>query len=212
VLIRPIRGAPPYSAGASGYNGPSYSWVGDMTKVRVYELAKEFGVESKVVLARLNDIGEFVRSASSTLEAPVVQKLKAAMETATTAGTADHDFTKTSQALGIDPHVFRRQKRRPESHRKSRRPDDAISRNGQIDEVAAIARWASRWIDKGQMLEWRKGGLGIYDDAKAAECIAEGITPDQLGIRIDGQTIASRLRGGESVSSVVARLRAIRDQ
>ena len=47
-----------------------------MAKVRVYELAKEFGVESKVVLAKLNDMGEFVRSASSTVEPPVVRKLK----------------------------------------------------------------------------------------------------------------------------------------
>jgi translation initiation factor IF-2 len=49
-----------------------------VAKVRVYELAKEFGVESKVVLAKLGDLGEFVRSASSTIEAPVVRKLKEA--------------------------------------------------------------------------------------------------------------------------------------
>ncbi|MEU9386973.1 translation initiation factor IF-2 N-terminal domain-containing protein, partial [Streptomyces sp. NPDC048279] len=46
-----------------------------MAKVRVYELAKEFGVESKVVMAKLQELGEFVRSASSTIEAPVVRKL-----------------------------------------------------------------------------------------------------------------------------------------
>ncbi|MEV8419139.1 translation initiation factor IF-2 N-terminal domain-containing protein, partial [Streptomyces niveus] len=40
-----------------------------MAKVRVYELAKEFGVESKVVMAKLQELGEFVRSASSTIEA-----------------------------------------------------------------------------------------------------------------------------------------------
>ncbi|MBS2962870.1 translation initiation factor IF-2 N-terminal domain-containing protein, partial [Actinocrinis puniceicyclus] len=47
-----------------------------MAKVRVYELAKEMGVESKVIMAKLQDLGEFVRSASSTVEAPVVRKLK----------------------------------------------------------------------------------------------------------------------------------------
>ncbi|WP_157974149.1 translation initiation factor IF-2 N-terminal domain-containing protein, partial [Desertihabitans aurantiacus] len=46
-----------------------------MAKVRVYELAKEFGVESKEVLKTLGDMGEFVRSASSTIEAPVVRRL-----------------------------------------------------------------------------------------------------------------------------------------
>jgi hypothetical protein len=53
-----------------------------VAKVRVYELAKEFGVESKVVLAKLTDMGEFVRSASSTIEAPVVKKLKDAFPAA----------------------------------------------------------------------------------------------------------------------------------
>ena len=47
-----------------------------MAKVRVYELAKEFGVESKAVMAELEKMGEFVRSASSTIEAPVVRRLK----------------------------------------------------------------------------------------------------------------------------------------
>ena len=49
-----------------------------MAKVRVYELAKEFGVESKAVMAKLEEMGEFVRSASSTIEAPVVRRLKEA--------------------------------------------------------------------------------------------------------------------------------------
>ena len=48
-----------------------------MAKVRVYELAKEFGVESKAIMAKLNELGEFVRSASSTIEPPVVRKLRA---------------------------------------------------------------------------------------------------------------------------------------
>ncbi|HOC13799.1 MAG TPA: translation initiation factor IF-2 [Propionicimonas sp.] len=47
-----------------------------MAKVRVYELAKELGLESKELLQTLNDMGEFVRSASSTIEAPVVRRLK----------------------------------------------------------------------------------------------------------------------------------------
>ena len=49
-----------------------------MAKIRVYELAKEFGVESKAVMAKLEEMGEFVRSASSTIEAPVVRRLRQA--------------------------------------------------------------------------------------------------------------------------------------
>ena len=44
-----------------------------MAKVRVYELAKELGVESKTLLNHLKEQGEFVRSASSTIEPPVVR-------------------------------------------------------------------------------------------------------------------------------------------
>ena len=47
-----------------------------MAKVRVHELAKELGVESKAVLATLKDMGEYVKSASSTVEAPVIRRLK----------------------------------------------------------------------------------------------------------------------------------------
>jgi translation initiation factor IF-2 len=49
-----------------------------VAKVRVYELAKELGIESKVLVAKLQDMGEFVRSASSTIEAPVIKKVKEA--------------------------------------------------------------------------------------------------------------------------------------
>ena len=45
-----------------------------MAKVRVYELAKDVGMDSKDVLAKLQEMGEFVRSASSTVEPPVVRK------------------------------------------------------------------------------------------------------------------------------------------
>jgi translation initiation factor IF-2 len=48
-----------------------------VSKVRVHELAKQLGMESKEVLAKLQEMGEFVRSASSTVEAPVVRKLVA---------------------------------------------------------------------------------------------------------------------------------------
>ena len=47
-----------------------------MSKVRVHELAKELGMTSKEVLTKLADIGEYVKSASSTVEAPVIRKLK----------------------------------------------------------------------------------------------------------------------------------------
>ncbi|MCW2658081.1 MAG: translation initiation factor, partial [Jatrophihabitans sp.] len=47
-------------------------------KARVHELAKELSVTSKEILAKLGEMGEFVKSASSTVEAPVARRLREA--------------------------------------------------------------------------------------------------------------------------------------
>ncbi|TFV63420.1 UNVERIFIED_ORG: hypothetical protein E4P37_14660, partial [Bacillus sp. AZ43] len=57
-------------------------------KARVHELAKEFGVDSKTVLAKLKEQGEFVKSASSTVEAPVARRLREALGASTGDGAA----------------------------------------------------------------------------------------------------------------------------
>ena len=38
-----------------------------MSKVRIYELAKELGVDSKVIVAKLAELGEFVKGASGEI-------------------------------------------------------------------------------------------------------------------------------------------------
>ena len=57
-----------------------------MAKVRVHELAKQLGMESKVVLAKLKEMGEFVTSASSTIEPPVARRLIEAFPNAKLSG------------------------------------------------------------------------------------------------------------------------------
>ncbi|MGV8847043.1 translation initiation factor IF-2 [Tessaracoccus sp.] len=47
-----------------------------MAKPRVHEIAKEVGITSKELLNKLNEMGEYVRGPSSTLEAPVVRKIR----------------------------------------------------------------------------------------------------------------------------------------
>ncbi|MCK6210702.1 translation initiation factor IF-2 N-terminal domain-containing protein, partial [Georgenia sp. EYE_87] len=59
-----------------------------MAKVRVHELAKELGVDSKTVLAKLREQGEFVKSASSTIEAPVIRRLREAFPAAQAEGNS----------------------------------------------------------------------------------------------------------------------------
>lgn len=79
---------------------PTRAWSGMeklVPKARVYELAKRFGVDSKTVLDKLKDMGEFVKSASSTVEAPVVRKLQAAFPSAD-GTTGSKDSSKASSS------------------------------------------------------------------------------------------------------------------
>ncbi len=57
-------------------------------KARVSALAKELGVTSKEVLAKLTEMGEYVKSASSTVEPPVARRLREAYPDAGSAAPA----------------------------------------------------------------------------------------------------------------------------
>ncbi|WP_448942260.1 translation initiation factor IF-2 [Microcella sp.] len=46
----------------------------------MHEIASELGIESKVALEKLKELGEFVKGPSSTIEPPVARKLRAALE------------------------------------------------------------------------------------------------------------------------------------
>ncbi|WP_367919747.1 translation initiation factor IF-2 N-terminal domain-containing protein, partial [Nocardioides ginsengisoli] len=48
-----------------------------MAKTRVSELAKKYGIKSADALKMLNDIGEFAKTASSSIELPAVKKFEA---------------------------------------------------------------------------------------------------------------------------------------
>ncbi|HUG51131.1 MAG TPA: translation initiation factor IF-2, partial [Terrimesophilobacter sp.] len=50
-----------------------------MAKPRVHEIAAELGIDSKTALAKLKEMGEFVKGPSSSVEPPVARKLKAAL-------------------------------------------------------------------------------------------------------------------------------------
>jgi len=49
-------------------------------KPRVHEIAAELGVDSKIALDKLKEMGEYVKGPSSSIEPPVARRLKAALE------------------------------------------------------------------------------------------------------------------------------------
>lgn len=51
-----------------------------MANPRVHEIASELGIESKMVLEKLKDMGEFVKGPSSSIAPPVARRVKAALE------------------------------------------------------------------------------------------------------------------------------------
>jgi len=51
-------------------------------KPRVHEVAAELGIDSKVALDKLKEMGEYVKGPSSSIEPPVARKLKAALAAA----------------------------------------------------------------------------------------------------------------------------------
>ena len=67
-----------------------------MAKPRVHEIAKELGVTSKEVIAKLAEQGEFVKGASSTLNPLVVKKLREAFPTPAQAPEKAEKPTKAS--------------------------------------------------------------------------------------------------------------------
>lgn len=92
-----------------------------MPKARVYELAKALGVDSKTVLEKLKDMGEFVKSASSTVEAPVVRRLKNAFpqsnqnsQNTRTQATAGHGSARPAPHGA--PHASSQGSSKPGSH------------------------------------------------------------------------------------------------
>ena len=53
-----------------------------MALPRVYDIAKELGIDTKVALAKLEELGEYVKGGSSTIAPPVAAKLRAAFPNA----------------------------------------------------------------------------------------------------------------------------------
>ncbi|MBT2519321.1 translation initiation factor IF-2 [Streptomyces sp. ISL-90] len=72
-------------------------------KPRVHEIASELGVDSKIALEKLKEMGEYVKGPSSSIEPPVARRLKAALEAAGTAGTPAKAAPAPAPAPAVKP-------------------------------------------------------------------------------------------------------------
>ncbi|GGA26153.1 translation initiation factor IF-2 [Sediminivirga luteola] len=95
-----------------------------MAKPRVHELAKELGTTSKTLLEKLQDMGEFVRSASSTLEPPVVRRLK-------------EEFPQTDAAKGGKSGGAKPAPRKPAAPKQQTAPKPAAAEQPEVKPAAS---------------------------------------------------------------------------
>lgn len=84
-----------------------------MVSPRVHEIARELGVDSKVALAKLRELGEFAKSPSSTIDPAVARRLRAALaaesaaslDTTVLAGDLAGPPTRAPQTGGTIPRI-----------------------------------------------------------------------------------------------------------
>jgi hypothetical protein len=183
-----------------------------MSKVRVYELAKELGIESKQLLAHLRGMGEFVRSASSPLEPPVARKVRetfasGARPSTSMARPSQHGSRATrpqmtdeerflAEVFGLQPEEIKWA-----SHRR----DPRMANSRPVDP------WTAAWIDSAEKREWFSVGVTENDLPLVKQWRQCGMRPEDLLVTFpDGWTALRRLRTGEPSESVAHRVREAR--
>jgi hypothetical protein len=84
---------------------------------------------------------------------------------------------------------------------RSRRADATVH-----EQDALASQLAAQAAASALAAQWRAAGLGRHDRHIIEQCQRHGLTPQDVRRRVDGQTIASRLKNGESISSVRSRI------
>jgi translation initiation factor IF-2 len=104
-------------------------------KPRVHEVASELGVDSKVALAKLKEMGEFVKGPSSSIEPPVARKLRAALEAE--GFTADKATAATPKAEAPRPSAPRPAASNESGAPKPQAPMSVAERQAAAEKAAA---------------------------------------------------------------------------
>lgn len=174
-------------------------------KVRVYEIAHEYGQSTRHVIDVLHRISAGVHSASTPLEPLVVARLRAELEgrrSAMRPSVVSDPMDDAAKIFGI-PRSSLRPARGARPHTSRLRPADRPQR--------VLEAWETEWlvllIDEVERDAWLAAGLGRHDAKFAARLSEYGIGPAMLSIPLDGRTAGARLRGGEPIGQIIARFR-----
>lgn len=95
-----------------------------MSKVRVYELAKEVGLDNKELISKLQSLGVDVRNHMSSVEAPDAERLKRSLSREASGGLVEER---------IRPTVVRRKRRGQEEAEEARAAEESASPVGKAE-------------------------------------------------------------------------------
>lgn len=168
-----------------------------MPKIRVYELAKELGIESAQLLRLLKDMGVIVRSASSLVEAPVERRVKEVLAQRPDLVTrpAAREESRTERPLG--------QPRSGVKPFKSPAPKSRPVRPKRLEPGKHTKTpWDEAWFADSDRSAWV--AAGINDPKMAIALIGKGLGPADMNERVQGRRIGERLTSGEPLAVVLA--------
>lgn len=176
-------------------------------KARVHELAAEFGVTAKDILVILGGWNEFVKSASSTVEAPLARRVREHYAARPPRPITARDYGASagaSRPVVADDNDFWAELEK--AHRQSRRTSPGSHKPGEIETALfrcvidpvrtrrgnytpeehdrverLLRRWLETWLD--DMAEWISVSGGQHPDIAVQLCAA-GLTPADADLRL----------------------------
>jgi hypothetical protein len=170
------------------------------------------------MLNRLRQLGVFAPSAGSLVEASVVPRLAESFRRSPSTSKPDAsdraahkpptqsklqltaEEQALARALGVSPHQLEARPAR-QARQATRKSQREAAHGRPLDD------WLRALISDDEKAEWIAAGLGEHDARLAEQCQREGLTPEDLRLRVSGRFAGERIRGGESVVSVAAMVR-----
>ena len=171
----------------------------------MHALAGELGVSATVIQQALIEItGTQVEDYSlpPDLAAQVRARLRAGRAT-TGSPMFSGPAAATTASRPVNPvvgPVFANQNGAPRAAQGPR------AQEGPAYSAALSEQLAVQSATKDENQPWFAAGLGPHDAHIIELCKRHGLTPEDLRLRVDGRTVASRLKNGESMSSVRSRM------
>jgi len=189
----------------------------ELAKLRVYELARELGVDSKTLMKTLSEIGVSVRSASSPIELAVARRVRMA-----------HAAAPPSLPAPARPRPLHPPRLRPAAASQRQTPgvlaaaEELFGAGAVRPEALSAANlpfgrdgydlsWTRHFIEREVYDQFLAAGLDTFEADLAAQCLKARLAPSDLQLELGDRTVLSWLRSGHSAAQLEKTLRECRE-